>query len=169
MIKQTFSILLAMQLLCSFGLYSGLCCLKPAEFSAPQAVKQPAKPEENLPPCHRKKATEQAVTTQDHETHSARQTHSAHQTDSAKQSQPKSSGRMTASFLHRNCCSMKRETPDGEPLPGITAQQTGKLVAVIGALPWLDAETAFALPTIPIQIATTHSPPHTGFQLSLRI
>jgi hypothetical protein len=64
---------------------------------------------------------------------------------------------------------MKREAPDGESLPRIVAPQSGKLVAVIETTSWLDGENAFGLTQTSIQISTTHSPPHTGFQLSLRI
>ncbi len=171
-LQKTISILLAVQLLVSFGLCGGLCCVKVAELSAPQVVEQAAEPEENLPPCHRKKAAEMAAAKQDHKTHSAHNTLSTHQTHSAKQVQPahqKSDNRIAASFLHRNCCAMKREAPDGEPLPSNVAPQSAKLIAVIETSSWLDGEIVFGPPKIPVQISTTHSPPHTGFQLSLRI
>ncbi len=64
---------------------------------------------------------------------------------------------------------MKRETPEGESPLSIFAPQSSKLVATLGALPWSADEIAFGLPQVPIQISATHSPPHTGFQLSLRI
>ena len=167
-LQKTVSILLAVQLLVSFGLCGGLCCLKPVELSAPQA----AEPEENLPPCHRKKAAEMAAAKQDHETHSAYKTLSTYQAHSAKQAQSanqKTDNRIAASFLHRNCCAMKREAPDGESLPSTVAPQSSKLVALIETSSWLDGEMVFGPPKIPSQISATHSPPYTGFQLSLRI
>lgn len=169
MIKRTISILLAVQLLVSFGLCGGLCCVKVSELSAPQVVQKNAEPEENLPPCHKKKAAEAAAAKQEHQAHSIRQAHSDRRTHSAKQAQSKSSGRIAASFLHRNCCAMKREAPDGEPLPSNVAPQSAKLIAVIETSSWLGGEIVFGPPKIPVQISTTHSPPHTGFQLSLRI
>lgn len=152
--------MLAVQLLVSFGLCGGLCCVKLPELSAPQVVEQAAEPEENLPPCHKKKAAEMAAAQQNHRTHSAKQAQPAHQ---------KSSNRIAASLLHRNCCAMKRETPDGESLPGTVAPQSSKLIAVIETSLRLNGETPFGPPQIPNQISATHSPPHTGFQLSLRI
>lgn len=64
---------------------------------------------------------------------------------------------------------MKREVLDSESPLSIFAPQSSKLVATFEALPWNGDEIAFGLPQIPIQISATHSPPHTGFQLSLRI
>ncbi len=165
-LRKTISILLAVQLLVSFGLCGGLCCVKLPELSAPQVVEQAAEPEENLPPCHKKKAAEATAAKQEHQAHSIRQTHSAQQAQPVTQ---KSSNRITASFLHRNCCAMKREALDGESLPSTIAPQSSKLVAVIQISSWLDSEIAFGPPKISSQISATHSPPHTGFQLSLRI
>jgi len=159
-LQKAISILLAVQLLVSFGLCGGLCCVKLPELSVPQAVEQAAEPEENLRPCHRKKAAEMAAAKQNHETHSSEQAQPPHQ---------KSSNRITASFLHRNCCAMKREAPDGESLPSTVVPQSSKLVAVINISSWLDSEIAFGPPKISSQISATQSPPHTGFQLSLRI
>ncbi|MDQ3012799.1 MAG: hypothetical protein M3X11_19090 [Acidobacteriota bacterium] len=160
MIKQTISILLAVQLMVSFGLCGGLCCMKAVELSEPQAITQSAESEENLPPCHRKKAAEKAASKLDNQTHSTHQTHSSNQNTVSKAS---------ASILNRDCCAMKREAPDGESLPSTVAPQTGKLVAVLVTSARCNGEIAFGLPPIPFQISATHSPPHTGFQLSLRI
>ncbi|MGH9801184.1 MAG: hypothetical protein ACRD82_12535 [Blastocatellia bacterium] len=160
MIKQIISTLLAVQLMVSFGLCGGLCCVKAAELSEPQAITQATESEENLPPCHRKKAAEKAASKQDHQTHSAHQNHPAHQT---------SGNKISAAVLNRDCCAMKREAPDGQPLPSTVAPQTGKVIAALVTSPWLGGEIAFGLPPVSIQISAAHSPPHTGFQLSLRI
>ncbi|MBS1789996.1 MAG: hypothetical protein JST85_19895 [Acidobacteria bacterium] len=154
MIKRTISILLAGQLLVSFGLYGGLCCVKAVEISAPQKVEQTAQAEEHLPPCHRKKAAEKPASHQHH------QTQSTHQTQTRK---------LAASVINRDCCALKREAPEGEPLTTIVAQQTGKMVALLKSSPWRDDEIAMRASPIPVQVSSTHSPPHTGFQLSLRI
>ncbi|MFN0108702.1 MAG: hypothetical protein ACKVZH_07600 [Blastocatellia bacterium] len=153
--KQTISILLAAQLLVSFGLCGGLCCLKPAEAAAPEAIAQTAEADESLPPCHRKKAAEAQQ----------RQTHSTHQLSATNQH----SVSKAASMLNRNCCAMKGETPEGELLPPTIAPEAGKLVVAITVSPWRCAELAFGSPINPFQTLATHLPPYTGFQLSLRI
>lgn len=153
-IKQTISIFLAAQLLVSFGLCGGLCCVKAAELPAPQVAEQAAEPEENLPPCHRKKAAEKAASQQSHQTNTAGQA---------------ASKKHLATLLNRDCCAMKPETPDGEPLPAVSAPQAGKLVATLKTSPWDDNLIAAGLPPIPIPNLSTHSPPFGGFQLSLRI
>lgn len=162
MIKQTISILLAAQLLFSFGLCGGICCVKSAELSAPQIAIQAVEPEENMPPCHRKKAAEKTAAKQDQ----TLPAHSDHRTLSINQNPV---GKIAASVLNRNCCLMKRETPEGESLLTIFAPQSSKQVGVLGTSPWRDDEIAIGLPQIPTQVSSTHSPPHTGFQLSLRI
>lgn len=154
--KQTTSIFLAAQLLLSFGLCGGLCCVKVAELSAPQAVEQAAESDESLPPCHRKKAVEKKA----QQTHSAQNSHSEQQIAASK---------VFAAMMNRNCCAMKRETPEGEPLPSVIALQIGKEVAVQAASTWPDSKLVFDSSSIPIQDSAIHSPPHTGFQLSLRI
>lgn len=152
--QKTISVLLAVQLLGSFGLYGGLCCVKAAELSVPQRVEKAAESEEHLPPCHRKKAAEKSASHQHH------QTQPTHQNPTRK---------LAASVINRECCALKREAPEGEPLASVVAPQTGKLVALLKSSPWHDGEATTATPDIPQQISTTHSPPHTGFQLSLRI
>lgn len=64
---------------------------------------------------------------------------------------------------------MKPESPDGEPLPAVSAPQTVKLIATLKTSPWDDSQIAHGLPPIPIQSLPTHSPPFGGFRLSLRI
>ncbi len=64
---------------------------------------------------------------------------------------------------------MKREIPEGEPLTTTVVPQTGKLVVVLPTSPWRDGEIAIQSLQLPAQASSTHSPPHTGFQLSLRI
>lgn len=124
--------------------------MKAAELSAPQKVEQAAEAEENLPPCHRKKAAS-------HQKHQAQPTHQA------------PIRKIADSVINRDCCALKREVPEGEPLTTTLAPQTGKLIAVLETSPWRDDQIATELPQIPIQVSSTHSPPHTGFQLSLRI
>lgn len=165
-LRKTISVLLAVQLLVSFGLYGGICCVTAAGLSAAQIVAQADKAEENLPPCHRKKAAESAAAKQDHQAHSKHHTSSAKHTPPAHQ---RSGNVLAASVLNRNCCTMKREVPDGEPLPSTIALSTGKLIAEFVVSPWSDGEIAVGLPSIPFQVSATYSPPHTGFQLSLRI
>lgn len=154
-LKQTISIFLAVQLLVSFGLCGGLCCLKPAGTPASEAIAQTAETGESLPPCHRKKAAEERQ----------RQTHSTHQLSTTKQHQVSKAALM----LNRNCCAMKGEAPEGELLPSTVAPEVGKLVVTITASPWRCDELAVGLFANPFQTSATHSPPHTGFQLSLRI
>lgn len=165
-LQKTISTLLAAQLLFSFGLCGRLCCVKSAELSDQQTVAKAAEPEENLPPCHRKKAAEKAAARQDHQIHSAQSDHQIHRTSAANQ---KTSGKIAASILNRECCAMKREAPDGESPLSFFAPQSSKLIAVFVTSSWSADEIAFRLPQVPIQISATHSPPHTGFQLSLRI
>lgn len=153
--KPTISILLAAQLLLSFGLCGGLCCLKPAETLAPETIAQTAESDESLPPCHRKKAAEAQQS----------QTHSTHQLSATNQH----SVSKAASMLNRNCCAMKGEAPEGELSPSTVAPEVGKLVVAIAASPWRCDELVFGLLASPFQTLATHSPPHTGFQLSLRI
>lgn len=164
-LQKTISTLLAAQLLFSFGLCGGLCCVKSSELSASQSVAQTAEPEENLPPCHRTNAAEKAAIRQEHQAHSSQSNHQVHQTLSVNQ---KTIGE-TASVLNRDCCALKREVPDGESPVGFFAPPSSKLIAVFVALPRSADEIAYRLPQVPIQISATHSPPHTGFQLSLRI
>lgn len=151
--RQTISILLAVQLLVSFGLCGGLCCINITELSAPPSAEQVAESEENLPPCHRKKAEEKQLS----------QSPSQHHTAASKATQA------TASLLNRNCCAMKRETPEGESLPSTAAPQISNVIAVLATPPWCDGASDFTPASVPIQLSAIHSPPHTGFQLSLRI
>ena len=154
MLQKTISILLAAQLLFSFGLYGGLCCVKAAELSAPQKVEKAAESEEQLPPCHRKKAAEKSASHQHH------QTQSIHQPPTRK---------LAASVINRDCCALKREAPEGEPLTSVVSPQTGKVIALLKTSPRRDDEIAMRASSPPVQVSSTHSPPHTGFQLSLRI
>lgn len=165
-LQKTISTLLAAQLLFSFGLCGGLCCVKSAELPGQQIVAKAAEQDKSLPPCHRKMAAEKAVARQDHQTHSAQSDHQTHQAYATNQSAAR---KVATSVLNRDCCAMNRETPDGESFASEIAPQTNKLVAVIGASSWLGYEIAFWQKPIPVQISATHSPPHTGFQLSLRI
>ncbi|MBP6823369.1 MAG: hypothetical protein KA368_17600 [Acidobacteria bacterium] len=165
-LQKTISTLLAAQLLFSFGLCGGLCCVKSSELSVPQSVAQTAEPEENLPPCHRKKAAEKAAIRQEHQAHSAQLDHQTYRTSAANQKTP---GKIAASVLNRNCCAVRREVRDGESPVGFFAPPSSKLIAVFVASPRSADEIAFRLLQVPIQISATHSPPHTGFQLSLRI
>lgn len=153
-LQKTISVLLTAQLMISFGLYGGLCCLKSAKLSALHQVEQTAEPEKNLPPCHRKKAAEKAPPHQTHHTQPTPQT-----------SIPK----VAAPVANQNCCFLKREIPAGELTTISATPQVIKLVTVVQASPWHDGEVATELPQIPIHVFSTHSPPHTGFQLSLRI
>lgn len=157
MLKQTISIFLAVQLLFSFWLCGGLCCVKPVELSAPQKLSQSAEPKEDLPPCHRKKTAEKVAARQDHQTH---------RTASTGQ---KTADKIATSVLNRDCCAVKREAPEGESPLSIFASQNNKLATTFEALPLSGGQAVFRLPQVPIQISATHSPPHTGFQLSLRI
>jgi hypothetical protein len=148
-VKQTISFLLTVQLLVSFGLCGGLCCINLTGSSAQPSAQQVAESEENLPPCHRKKA-EEKQRSQSYSQHSA-------------------AGKATASLLNRNCCAQKREIPEGESLPSTAAPQTGKIISAPSAPPWWDNNLDPASSSVPIQFSASHSPPHTGFQLSLRI
>lgn len=159
-LQKTISIFLAVQLLVSFGLCGGLCCIKAAELSVPQIVEQAAGPEENLPPCHRKIAAEK----------NARQTHSAetiHPTDQAAAGKA-AAGKAAPAMLNRNCCAMKHEAPEGESLPSTAAPQIGKVVVLLATSPWFEDDLVFQSVSVPIPLSAIHSPP-TGFQLSLRI
>lgn len=158
-LQKTISIFLAAQLLVSFGLCGGLCCVKAVELSAPQAIEQTAEQDENLPPCHRKKAADKAALQQSHPTYKTSSAHSEH----------KSFINSSKTMLNRDCCAIEHEMPNGEPPAGIAATQSEKLVATLKTSPWSDCQTASGLPRVPIQLSATHSPPHTGFQLSLRI
>jgi len=149
-VKQTISFLLAVQLLVSFGLCGGLCCINLTGSSAQPSSGQVAESEENLPPCHRKKAEEKQRS----------QSHSQHRAAASK---------ATASLLNRNCCAQKREIPEGESLPSTASPQIGKIISVLSAPPWCDDNPDPASSSVPTQFSASHSPPHTGFQLSLRI
>lgn len=149
--KQAISIFLTVQLLISFGLCGGLCCIKAAELPASEIAAQTAKLEENLPPCHRKKAAEKKE-----QSHSAETNHHT-------------ASKFAVAILNRNCCAMKREIPEGESLPSTVASQVGKEVVVLATSHWVDGGSSLSLASVPIHIPATNSPPHTGFQLSLRI
>lgn len=149
--KQTISIFLTVQLLVSFGLCGGLCCIKTAELPVSEMAVQTAESEENLPPCHRKKVAEKKE-----QSHSAETNHHT-------------ASKFAVAILNRNCCAMKREIPEGESLPSTVAPQIGKEVVVLTISPWADDGNSSSSASVPVCIPVTHSLPHTGFQLSLRI
>lgn len=165
-VQKIISTLLALQLLVSFGLCGGLCCLASTNPSGnasaakteSQKSEQPAA-EMSHCPLHARKAAETKSQ------HTAMALASNHNSN-ARAGLPRTN---LKTLRNTGCCLYRGSAPDAEPSQASTTLQTHKHFAVLQTAPWRESfpEQSASLP--PFKPDLTSSPPHAGFQLSLRI
>ena len=169
-VQKIISTLLALQLLVSFGLCGGLCCLASinpsgnASANASAAKVESQKPEEATAemshcPLHTRKAAETKSQ------HTAMALVSNHNSN-ASAGLPRTN---LKTLRNTDCCLYRGSAPDAEPSQASTTLQTHKHFAVIQPAPWRECFTEESPSPSPPKPSLNSSPPHVGFQLSLRI
>lgn len=171
MAHKIISTLLALQLLVSFGLCGGLCCLASintwAKASAAKVeVRKSEEPAAAMSHCplHARKAAE------------AKSQHlkmAAIPTASTTKQETKAGAALqkTVQKTVRNtaCCLHPGSAPKAELSQALTTLQTHRHFAVLQYAPWRESLIEQSPSPSPPKPDLASSPPHAGFQLSLRI
>ncbi len=165
MAHKIISTLLALQLLVSFGLCGGLCCLASVKASAVKAeVQKSEEPAAAMSHCplHARKA---AAAKSQHLAMAAMAT-ASNQKAKAGVALPKASPK---TVRKADCCIYRGSVPEAEPSQVTSAFQTHKHFALLHLMLWREGPTTPSQTPSPPNTILPSFPPRAGFQLSLRI
>lgn len=166
MIRRTISTLLALQLLVSFGLCGGLCCLASGDASAAKVeIRESEEPAAEISHCplHARKAAETKSQ------HLATATASHQKAKASAALSRAGSNQRPKTIRNADCCLHRGSAPDAEPSQASTTLQSHKHFAVLQPAPWRESLIDQSPSPSPPKPGLIWSQPHAGFQLSLRI
>jgi len=164
--QKIISTLLALQLLVSFGLCGGLCCLASGDASAAKVeIRKSEEPAAEVSHCplHTGKAggtktQHLSLATASHQKVKA----------SAALSKARSNSR-SKTMRNSDCCLHRGSPPDAEPSQASTTLQSHKHFALLQPAPWRESLIDQSPLSSPPKPGLIWLQPHAGFQLSLRI